>query len=77
MANEPETVVNRLKRELQRTRCAGHAELKRVEILTSALQAFDAPVPDYEPRFLHTRRATLLATELNRCAYSSPSNSRR
>jgi len=47
---------NRLNKELRDVLHNLHAELNRVEILAAALSAFNAPVPDYEPRFLHLVR---------------------
>jgi hypothetical protein len=53
-------VKNELRRAFERTR----AELDRIELLAAGLAAFNAPIPDYEPRFHHLRRATLKAREL-------------
>ena len=47
----------RLNQELHDVLHNLHAELDRVEILTAALRAFSAPVPDYEPRFRHLTRS--------------------
>jgi hypothetical protein len=41
-----------------------HADLDRIDILSAALSAFSAPIPDYEPRFRHLPHLTLTAHEL-------------
>jgi hypothetical protein len=66
MAKEAETAVVRLERELQRLRDAGCARLDQVEILLAALQAFNMPVPDYEPKFRHMHPTTRFVIELKR-----------
>jgi hypothetical protein len=44
---------DKLKNDMQRVLSNLHAELDRVEFLAAALDAFSAPVPDYEPVFRH------------------------
>ena len=47
------TASDRLKDDIQRVLYNLHAELDRVQLLAAALDAFSAPVPDYEPVFRH------------------------
>lgn len=56
-----DTATDRMKYELHRAIDRMRHDLTRVEILTAALTAFARPVPDYEPAFLHLRRAPLTA----------------
>lgn len=64
MFGEPGTAVDQLKRELHQALETIHTELDRVEILSAALEAFNQPVPDYEPNFRHVRHLTTKAVEL-------------
>jgi hypothetical protein len=59
-----EAAINRVKSELNRAFDKTRGDLDRIEILAAGLAAFNKPVPDYEPRFQHLRRATIKAQEL-------------
>jgi hypothetical protein len=50
---KPESAIDRVRRELRRVLDHVRADLDRIEILTAALNAFNKPVPDYEPAFQH------------------------
>ncbi|HVV61858.1 MAG TPA: hypothetical protein VHD14_08880 [Pseudolabrys sp.] len=79
---EKETGTDRLGRDLERTIGKLRADIDRVEMLTAALRAFTAPVPEYEPR-LRNVRLNLSSYELGTYAgaksdnQNSPSSSRR
>jgi hypothetical protein len=47
------SAIDRIRRELSRVLNDVRGDLERVEILTGALNAFNKPVPDYEPAFQH------------------------
>jgi len=47
------TAADKLRNDMERVLGNLHAELDRVELLAAALDAFQAPVPDYEPVFRH------------------------
>lgn len=47
------TASDRLRQDLKRALANMRAELERIEILTAALDAFNRPVPDYQPSFHH------------------------
>jgi hypothetical protein len=47
------TASDKLRNDMRRVLSDLHAELDRVELLAVALDAFSAPVPDYEPVFHH------------------------
>lgn len=55
----------RLRRELHRAVERIRAELDKIDILSAAMAAFSAPVPEYEPGFHHMRHVTASALELN------------
>lgn len=63
MATE-EAAIDRVKSELNRAFDKTRADLDRIEILAAGLAAFYKPIPNYEPRFQHLRRATIQAREL-------------
>jgi hypothetical protein len=56
--------IAKVKDELNRAFDRTRAELDRVEILAAGLAAFNAPIPGYEPTFLHLRRLGLTTYEL-------------
>lgn len=60
-----DAAIDRIKRELNRAFDKTRAELDRIEILAAGLSAFNAPIPNYEPRFQHLRQMTLDAHELS------------
>ena len=64
MAMRAESATDRMKRELHRLFDNIRGDLDRIEILTAALNAFNRPVPNYEPRFRHLRQSDLTAHEL-------------
>jgi hypothetical protein len=66
------TAAERLRNEMHAALGNVRAELNRIEILAAALDAFDAPVPDYEPAFHH-----LNARELDRFEWRDPSDAER
>ena len=47
------TASDKLRNNMERVLDNLHAELDRVELLAAALDAFQAPVPEYEPIFRH------------------------
>jgi hypothetical protein len=59
-----EAAINRVKSELSLAFDKTRADLDRIEILAAGLAAFNKPIPDYEPRFQHLRRATIKVHEL-------------
>ena len=59
-----ETAIDRVRRELQRVLDGMRADLDRVEILMAALNAFNKPVPDYEPGFRHLDQMALSAHQI-------------
>jgi hypothetical protein len=59
-----EAAVERVKSELNRAFDKTRDDLDRIEILAAGLAAFNKPIPNYEPRFQHLRRATTKAQEL-------------
>ena len=65
MSSENETAADRLRRELHRAIERIRSELDKIDLLSSAMVAFSAPVPDYEPGFRHMRHVTASALELN------------
>jgi hypothetical protein len=60
-----DTAIDRIKGELDRAFDKTRVDLDRVEILAAGLAAFSRPIPTYEPRFQHLRRATTAARELS------------
>ncbi len=64
MSKEPGTASEQLKRELNRAIDRIRAELDRIEILSAALGAFSAPVPEYDPGFHHLRHVSANVIEL-------------
>jgi hypothetical protein len=58
-----QTAADRLKHELNDLLRQLRTDLERIEILSLALDAFNAPVPDYEAGFRHFAP---LERELNR-----------
>jgi hypothetical protein len=48
-----QTATDRLRHELHDVLQHLHAEIDRIELLAAALDAFGAPVPDYEAGFRH------------------------
>jgi hypothetical protein len=59
-----ETPIDRVRRQLKRAIANMRADLERVELLSAALNAFNKPVPDYEPGFKHVRNLTLSAHQI-------------
>jgi hypothetical protein len=59
-----EAAIDRVKSELNRAFNKTRDDLDRIEILAAGLAAFNKPIPNYEPRFQHLRRATTKAQEL-------------
>lgn len=59
-----DAAIERVKRELIRAFDQTRAELDRIEILAAGLAAFNAPVPDYEPKFRHLHQLNLDAHEM-------------
>jgi hypothetical protein len=59
-----DAAIDRVKNELNRAFEKTRADLDRIEILAAALNAFNAPIPGYEPRFQHLQRLTVKAQEL-------------
>ncbi len=59
-----EAAIDRVKTELNRAFDKTRGDLDRIEILAAGLAAFNKPIPNYEPRFQHLRRATIKAEEL-------------
>jgi len=55
--------IDRVKRELNRTFDETRVNLDRIDILAAGLAAFNAPTPNYEPRFQHLPRLALIAHE--------------
>lgn len=48
---------DKLRHDMQRVLGDLRTDLDRVELLAAALEAFSAPVPDYEPVFRHVTPA--------------------
>ncbi len=61
-----ETAPEQLRDDLHRLCDNIRSDLDRIEILTAALNAFDRPVPDYEPGFQHLQHSILGKHELGR-----------
>ncbi len=59
-----QAAIERVKSELNLAFDKTRADLDRIEILAAGLAAFNKPIPNYEPRFQHLRRATIKAKEL-------------
>lgn len=59
-----QAAIDRVKSELNLAFDKTRADLDRIEILAAGLAAFNKPIPNYEPRFQHLRRATIKAQEL-------------
>jgi hypothetical protein len=57
--------MDRMQRELVRAVEDLRADIDRVELLTSALSAFNRPIPDYEPSFHHMAQPDLGAFEMS------------
>ncbi len=63
-----EAATDRIKRDLHGILDRMCGDLDRVELLAAALNIFNCPVPDYEPRFHHLHRVMLNAQELGNAA---------
>ena len=61
-----EIAADTLRQDLHRLFEAIRNDLDRVEILAVTLDAFQRPVPDYEPRFHHLKHEIVDAQELRR-----------
>ncbi len=59
-----ESAPEQLRQDLARLFESIRGDLDRVELLTAALNAFNRPVPDYEPGFQHLQHSILNAHEL-------------
>ncbi len=59
-----QAAIERVKSELNLAFDKTRADLDRIEILAAGLAAFNKPIPNYEPRFQHLRRAAIKAKEL-------------
>jgi len=61
-----ESAPEQLREDLARLFENIRGDLDRIEMLTTTLNAFNGPVPDYEPRFRHLQHSLLDARELRR-----------
>jgi hypothetical protein len=59
-----DAAINRVRKELLRAFDNTRAELDRIELLAAGLAAFNAPIPDYEPKFRHLPQLNLAIHEL-------------
>ncbi len=59
------TTSDKLRQDMHRALGNIQQELQRVEILAAALDAFSAPVPEYEPAFHHLNLRELDRFELH------------
>jgi hypothetical protein len=60
-----EGAMDRMQRELVRAVEDLRTDIDRVELLTAALNAFNRPIPEYEPSFHHMARSDLGAYEMS------------
>jgi len=60
-----ESAPERLRQDMTRLFDTIRGDLDRVELLSAAVCAFNRPIPDYEPRFVHLQHALVNAQELH------------
>jgi len=61
----PENAAGDLQQDLTRLFDSIRGDLDRVELLSAVLGAFNRPIPDYEPRFVHLQHHVVNAQELH------------
>ena len=59
-----DSAPEQLRQDLTRLFDSIRGDLDRVELISAALGAFNRPVPDYEPRFVHLQHALVNVREL-------------